>query len=85
MGRVNAQKSLILKETETYYSKGTLNTWMSTFKRLETCDSINFVDMKKSLAWLTSALKTRTTVRLRLCASEKPERTCSWFLNANGR
>ena len=35
--------------------------------------------MKKSLAWLTSALKTRTTVRLRLCASEKPERT--WFLN----
>ena len=31
-----------------------------------------------------SALKTRTTVRLRLCASEKPER--SWFLNnANGR
>ena len=46
--------------------------------------TINFVDMKKSLAWLTSALKTRTTVRLRLCASEKPERT--WFLNnANGR
>ena len=45
---------------------------------------INFVDMKKSLAWLTSALKTRTTIRLRLCASEKPERT--WFLNnANGR
>ena len=40
--------------------------------------------MKKSLAWLTSALKTRTTVRLRLCASEKPER--SLFLNnANGR
>ena len=44
------------------------------FKRLEACDSINSVDMKKSLAWLTSALKTRTTVRLRLCASEKPER-----------
>ena len=40
--------------------------------------------MKKSSAWLTSALKTRTTVRLRLCAFEKPERT--WFLNnANGR
>ena len=44
----------------------------------------NVVDMKKSSAWLTSALRTRTTVRLRLCASEKPERT--WFLNnANGR
>ena len=29
--RVNAQKSLILKETETYYTEGTLNTWMSMF------------------------------------------------------
>ena len=48
MERVNAQKSLIMKETETYYTKGTLNTWMGTFKRLEACDSINFVDMKKS-------------------------------------
>ena len=43
-------------------------------------DSINFLDMKKSSAWLTSALnKTRPTVRLRLCVSENPERT--WFLN----
>ena len=31
------------------------------FSRLEACDSINFVDMKKPLAWLTSAFKTRTT------------------------
>ena len=29
--RVNAQKSLILKERETYYTKGTLNTWLGTF------------------------------------------------------
>ena len=29
--RVNAQKSLISKETETYYAKGTLNTCMGTF------------------------------------------------------
>ena len=35
MERVNAQKSLILKETEAYYTEGTLNTWMGTFKRLE--------------------------------------------------
>ena len=48
-----------------------------------TCDLINFVDMKKSLAWLTLALKTRTTVRLRLCASEKPDRTL-FLNNANG-
>ena len=76
---------LILKERETYYTKGTLNTSMGTFyKRLEACDSINVVDMNKSSASLMSALKTRTTVWLRLCASEKPERT--WFLNnANGR
>ena len=40
--------------------------------------SILLVDMK-SLACLTSALKTRATVWLRLCASEKPERT--WFVN----
>ena len=26
-------------------------------------DSINFLDMKKSSVWLTSALKTRTTIR----------------------
>ena len=39
---------------------------------------MNFADMKKSLAWLTPALKTRTTVRLRLCA----ERT--WFVNNAG-
>ena len=31
------------------------------FSRLQGCDSINFVDMRKPLAWLTSALKTRTT------------------------
>ena len=32
--RVNVPKSLILKETETYYTivKGTLNTWMGTFQ-----------------------------------------------------
>ena len=49
--------------TETYHTilKGTLNTWMGTFYSLEACDSVNFVDMKKSLAWLKSALKTRTT------------------------
>ena len=29
--RVNAQKSSILKERETYYTKGTLNTWLGTF------------------------------------------------------
>ena len=46
MERVNAQKSLILKETESYYTKVTLNTSMGTVKRLESCDSINFVDMK---------------------------------------
>ena len=34
---------------------------MGTFWSLEACDSINFVDMKKSLAWLTSALKARTS------------------------
>ena len=28
---------------------------------MEACESINFADTKKSLAWLTSALKTRTT------------------------
>ena len=55
----NVPKSLIItvKETETYHAilKGTLNT------SLEACESLNFVDMKKSLAWLMSALKTRTT------------------------
>ena len=58
---------------------------------MEAYDSISCVDMKKSLAGLMSALKTRTTVRLRLCAGlclsrakRKPERT--WFVNnANGR
>ena len=48
-------------------------------------------DMKKSLAWLMSALETRTTVRLTLSAGlclsrakRKPERT--WLVNnANGR
>ena len=28
--RANAQKPLILKEREAYYTKGTLNTWMGT-------------------------------------------------------
>ena len=51
-----------------------LNVW-----KLVTQSRSLLVDMKKSLAWLTSALKTRTTVRLRLCAFEKSERT--WFLN----
>ena len=91
--RVNSQKSLILKETENYYTivKGTLNTWMGIFSHLEAYDSISCVDIKKSLAWLMSAHKTRTTVPLRLCiglclsrAKRKPERT--WFVNnANGR
>ena len=46
------------ERTETYHTtilKGTLNT------SLEACESINFADTKKSLACLTSALKTRTT------------------------
>ena len=32
--RFNVPKSLILKETETYYTivKGNLNTWMGTFQ-----------------------------------------------------
>ena len=50
-----------------YYRNLKYMEWVR-FKRLEACDSINFVNMKKSLALLTSALKTRTTVRLRLCA-----------------
>ena len=80
MERVNAQKSLILKETETYYTKGTLNTWIR-FKRLEACDSINFVDMKKSLAWLTSALLLYGLGYVPLKSLEG-----NWFLNnANGR
>ena len=68
------------------------NEWVR-FSRLEAYDSIICVDMKKSLAWLMSALKTRTIVRLRLLrcaglclsrAKRKPERT--WFVNnANGR
>ena len=48
---------ITVKETETYHNilKGTLKT------SLEACESINFVDTKTPLAWLTSALKTRTT------------------------
>ena len=48
---------MTVKETETYHTilKGTFNI------SLEACESINLVDMKKSFAWLTSALKTRTT------------------------
>ena len=72
-----------VNQAEDFFMLTTLIGETSEFGAKEV-SPINVVNMKKSSAWLTSALKTRTTVRLRLCASEKPERT--WFLNnADGR
>ena len=50
------------------------------FSRLEACDSINFVDMKKSLAWITSVLKGYGYRCLKFCMRGSRKKTFRFCL-----